>query len=107
MAVAQVQSTASEDQVRAAIEQVLVAQGGATVENQPGVLAHRRDWQGKGVLALHNFAAEGVQVGVEMGDIETGGPMAELLGDQRYGPAKTGQPLALDGFGYRWLRLPG
>jgi maltose alpha-D-glucosyltransferase/alpha-amylase len=75
--------------------------------DQPAVLAHRCDWQGQGVLLLHNLGPERVQVGVEMGDIETGGPMAELLGDQRYGPAKTGQPLALDGFGYRWLRLPG
>jgi maltose alpha-D-glucosyltransferase/alpha-amylase len=75
--------------------------------DQPAVLAHRCDWQGQGVLVLHNLGPERVQVGVEMGDIETGGPMAELLGDQRYGPAKTGQPLALDGFGYRWLRLPG
>jgi maltose alpha-D-glucosyltransferase/alpha-amylase len=75
--------------------------------DQPAVLAHRCDWQGQGVLVLHNLGPERVQVGVEMGDIETGGPMAELLGDQRYGPAKTGQPLALDEFGYRWLRLPG
>jgi maltose alpha-D-glucosyltransferase/alpha-amylase len=75
--------------------------------DQPAVLAHRCDRQGQGVLLLHNLGPERVQVGVEMGDIQTGGPMAELLGGQRYGPAKTGQPLALDGFGYRWLRLPG
>jgi hypothetical protein len=34
-------------------------------------------------------------------------PMAEVVGDRRYEPARAGQPLALDGFGYRWLRLPG
>jgi hypothetical protein len=38
MAVAQVQSTASEDQVRAGIEAALAPQGGATVVNQPGQL---------------------------------------------------------------------
>jgi hypothetical protein len=38
VAVAQVQSTASEDQVRAGIEAALKAQGGATVVNQPGQL---------------------------------------------------------------------
>jgi hypothetical protein len=38
MAVTQVQSTASEEQVRGAIEQALIAQGGITVENQPGRL---------------------------------------------------------------------
>jgi hypothetical protein len=40
-------------------------------------------------------------------DVEPGRPMAELLGDQDYEPATTGQPLPLTGFGYRWLRLPG
>jgi hypothetical protein len=38
MAVAQMQTTAQEDHVRAAIESVLAAQGGVTVENAPGQL---------------------------------------------------------------------
>ncbi len=38
MAVFQLQSTASEDRVRAAIESALKAQGGTTVENGPGKL---------------------------------------------------------------------
>lgn len=38
MATAQVQSTASEEQIRIAIEQTLAAQGGATVESAPGRL---------------------------------------------------------------------
>jgi hypothetical protein len=38
MTVAQVQSTAPEDQVRAGIEASLAAQGGTTVVNQPGQL---------------------------------------------------------------------
>jgi hypothetical protein len=38
MAEASVQSTSSEEHVRAAIEQTLRAQGGVTVENQPGRL---------------------------------------------------------------------
>ena len=29
------------------------------------------------------------------------------LGDQHHEPAEAGKPLALDGFGYRWLRPPG
>jgi hypothetical protein len=32
--------------------------------------------------------------------------MAELLSDQRYEPARIGEPLPLQGFGYRWLALP-
>jgi hypothetical protein len=46
---------------------------------------------------------------VELGDdVEAGRPMAELLGGNRHHePATSGQPLALGGFGYRWLRLSG
>ncbi|MGH2765564.1 MAG: hypothetical protein ACRDKA_06605 [Actinomycetota bacterium] len=39
MAEAQIQTTASEQQVRTAIETALQAQGGATVENRPGLLS--------------------------------------------------------------------
>jgi maltose alpha-D-glucosyltransferase/alpha-amylase len=75
--------------------------------DQPAVLAHRCDWQGRGVLVLHNLGPEAVQVGLELEDAEADAPMAELLGDQRYEPARTGEPLPLQGFGYRWLALPG
>jgi maltose alpha-D-glucosyltransferase/alpha-amylase len=75
--------------------------------DQPTVLAHRCDWQGRGVLVLHNLGPEAVQVGVELEEAETDAPMAELLGDQRYEPARIGEPLSLQGFGYRWLALPG
>ena len=75
--------------------------------DQPAVLAHRCDWDGQGVLALHNLGPETVQVKVGLGDeTDPGGPMTDLFGDQRYDPAPSGQPLALGGFGYRWLR-PG
>jgi maltose alpha-D-glucosyltransferase/alpha-amylase len=75
--------------------------------DQPAVLAHRRDWDGQGVLALHNLGPEPVQVKVGLGDeTDPGDPMTDLFGDQRYDPAPSGQPLALGGFGYRWLR-PG
>jgi maltose alpha-D-glucosyltransferase/alpha-amylase len=75
--------------------------------DQPTVLAHRCDWQGRGVLVLHNLGPEAVRVGLELEEAETDAVMAELLSDQHYERARVGQPLALDGFGYRWLRLPG
>jgi hypothetical protein len=59
------------------------------------------------VLVLHNFGPEPVRVMVDLDDVPAGRPMAEILGDRRYDPAQAGQPLALDGFGYRWLRLSG
>jgi maltose alpha-D-glucosyltransferase/alpha-amylase len=77
--------------------------------DQPAVLAHRCDWQGRGVLALHNLGPEPLQVQVAADDDETeaGAVMAELLADQRYEPAKAGQALDLGAFGYRWLRVGG
>jgi maltose alpha-D-glucosyltransferase/alpha-amylase len=76
--------------------------------DQPGVLAHRCDWHGQAVLVLHNLGPKPVQVLLELGDeVEAGRQLAELLADQRYEPAETGQSLALDGLGYRWLRPPG
>ena len=76
--------------------------------DHPAVLALRRDWHGQGVLALHNLGPEPVKVGVDLGDdVAAGRSMAELLGNRHPEPATTGQPLALVGFGYRWLRLPG
>ena len=76
--------------------------------DHPAVLAHRCDWQGRGVLVLHNLGPEPVKVGVDLGDdVEAGRPLADLLGNRHHEPATTGQPMALAGFGYRWLRLPG
>jgi maltose alpha-D-glucosyltransferase/alpha-amylase len=74
---------------------------------QPSALAHRCDWRGQGVLALHNLGPEAVQVAVELDHADPARPLVELFADRRYDPAKAGQPLALEGFGYRWLRLPG
>jgi maltose alpha-D-glucosyltransferase/alpha-amylase len=76
--------------------------------DQPAVLAHRCDWLGKGILVVHNLGRERVQVSVELGDgAGVEGRMAEVIADQAYEPAKPGRPLALEGYGYRWLRLPG
>jgi maltose alpha-D-glucosyltransferase / alpha-amylase len=76
--------------------------------DQPAVLAHRCDWLGRGILVLHNFGPERVRVGVELGDGAGGQDrLAEIIADQAYEPAEPGRPMDLDGFGYRWLRLPG
>ena len=76
--------------------------------DQPSVLAHRCDWQGQGVLVLHNLGPEPVKVAVELGDdVEPDRPLPDLLGGRHHDPATTGRPLDLTGFGYRWLRLPG
>jgi maltose alpha-D-glucosyltransferase/alpha-amylase len=74
--------------------------------DQPAVLAHRCDWLGRGILVVHNLGRERVQVSVELGDgAGVEGRMAEIIADQAYEPAEPGRPLALEGYGYRWLRL--
>ncbi|HEY6706233.1 MAG TPA: trehalose synthase, partial [Actinomycetota bacterium] len=76
--------------------------------DHPGVLAHRCDWQGRGVLVLHNFHPDPAQVTVDLGDdVEPGHPMPDLFADHHYDRATTGDPLDLARYGYRWLRLPG
>ena len=76
--------------------------------DHPGVLAHRCDWQGRGVVVLHNFHPDPAEVAVDLGDdVEPGRVLLDLFADRHYDRATTGQPLALERFGYRWLRLPG
>jgi maltose alpha-D-glucosyltransferase/alpha-amylase len=76
--------------------------------DHPGILAHRCDWQGRGVVVLHNLHPDPVEVTVALGDdVEPGRAMADLFADGRYDRATTGEPVALERFGYRWLRLPG
>jgi maltose alpha-D-glucosyltransferase/alpha-amylase len=72
--------------------------------DQPPVLAHRCDWLDGTILVLHNLGPDEVEVGVELGD-DAGRPMTELLGDQAYDSTEAGRPIALGGYGYRWLRL--
>ena len=74
--------------------------------DQPSVLAHRCDWLGQGVLVLHNLGLEAVRVAVQLDDAKPGRLLAEVLANRRDDPVEAGRPLALDGYGYRWLRLP-
>jgi maltose alpha-D-glucosyltransferase / alpha-amylase len=76
--------------------------------DHPGILAHRCDWQGRGVVVLHNFHPDPAEVAVDLGDdMEPGRVLLDLFADRHYDRATTGEPLALERFGYRWLRLPG
>lgn len=73
------------------------------------VLAVRRDWDGRTVIALHNLAAEPCRVVVPVVDPE-GTPAAEALVDLLDGHAEV--PLdgdrtevELDRYGHRWLAV--
>jgi len=70
----------------------------------PAVLAHRCDWDGRAVIALHNFSAEPCRIRLSLDE----GPAAVL--DDVLDPAR--EPIAgpapvieLGRYGYRWLRV--
>ncbi len=69
------------------------------------VLAHRCDWEGKSVIAVHNLSSEPTEIRLksEEGRNET---WLDLIGDHQY-EIVDGDPkrVALDGYGYRWFRV--
>lgn len=74
----------------------------------PSVLAHVcRDGSGWAMLALHNFAADGYIVPVQLDDVPAGSVLVDLLDDlQQFEFDDDGRAeLDLEGYGYRWLRV--
>jgi trehalose synthase len=71
------------------------------------VFAHRCDWDGGTVIAVHNLAAEPCHVRVDLHAVDDGARLDDLL-DER--PAfetldEKSVELTLEAFGYRWYRL--
>ncbi len=81
--------------------------GGFTVLQQPhhAVLAHRTTWDSASMILLHNFGPDAVTVPLTL-DEEEGTLLVDLLqaGDCEVGPDGA-VDLALEGYGYRWLRV--
>ncbi len=79
----------------------------AVVANDaPGVLAHRCDWDGSTVVAVHNFAAEPCRVELRLDDVDDAAGADDLLDGSAEHPLD--EPvlhLTLAGYGYRWLRI--
>ncbi len=70
---------------------------------EPAVLAHRCDWAGNVVVAVHSFAEEPLEVEVPLGDAEAA---VDLFAHEHLEPAAKGKiRLALGPYGHRWLRL--
>ena len=72
--------------------------------DQPGVFAHRCDWEGGTVVAMHNLASEECTVVFEHHD-ELPRPIVEIFGNREY--EEVGETLHhadLDAHGYRWFR---
>jgi len=67
------------------------------------VLAHRADWDGSTIVALHSFAAERLEVRVEVGeDVEWA---VDLLDGDDAAPEGGAVRVPLEPYGYRWFRL--
>ena len=70
----------------------------------PAVLAHRADWDGSTILAVHSFADARLEAQLRLEpEIEE---VVDLLGDAHCVPAADGTvTIPLDPYGYGWFRL--
>lgn len=76
--------------------------------SEPAVLAHRSDWEGGSVLAVHNLGDEPCIVDIE-GACDTDATLVDLLdtGAGTFVVAGERLELQLEAYGYRWLRVHG
>jgi maltose alpha-D-glucosyltransferase / alpha-amylase len=73
--------------------------------DNPYVFAHRCEWQGGVVIAVHNLTQEACRVTLKLeeGDEER---LIDLLGDQPYEAIEgTSHDIQLEGYGYCWFRV--
>ena len=84
--------------------------GDVEIVEQPHhqVLAHQCVLDGSAVLAVHNLAAEPVTVVVPVPQVEEDQQVVDVLngGAVEVGPSGRTE-LALEGYGFRWLRVRG
>jgi trehalose synthase len=73
------------------------------LENEPEALfAHRCDWQGSTVFALHNLSADRVTTEIDLGDDVTG--VDDLIELREHSVERGCLRVDLDAYGYLWLR---
>lgn len=71
----------------------------------PSVFAHRCQWKGGTVIAIHNLSKEGCVVALQLKD-DKSTPLIDLLGDQPYASVQHEScDVQLEGYGYRWFRV--
>jgi trehalose synthase len=68
----------------------------------PAVLAHRADWDGSAVIAVHSLAEEPREVRIEVGDAEAA---VDLFGPDEPAPRDGHVTVELARYGHRWFRL--
>jgi maltose alpha-D-glucosyltransferase/alpha-amylase len=70
--------------------------------HDPAVLAHRADWDGSAVVAVHSLAAAPRTVSVEVGDVEAA---VDLFAFEELEPRHGRVQVRLGRYGQRWFRL--
>ena len=75
--------------------------------NVPSVLAHRCDWEGRTVVAAHNFGDQPCVVRLQLGDVPEDGKLDDLLDElgTLHRIEDGSLELKMDGYGFRWLRI--
>ena len=72
----------------------------------PQVLAHLSSWDDGALVAVHNLGAEPRTVPLVLADCDATHRLEDLLQDGSTPLADDGSvELALEGYGYRWLRV--
>jgi trehalose synthase len=72
----------------------------------PAVFAHSLRWDGRTVVALHNFAPHPLEAPLSLGEAAGGWRLERMLGGESLQLDETGKAsVALDGYGFQWLRL--
>jgi maltose alpha-D-glucosyltransferase/alpha-amylase len=72
------------------------------------VLAIETRWRGGHLVTLHNLSSEPavIRLPADMGGNGQASEVRQVLGDDRSG-STIDQDITMDGYGFRWLRLPG
>ncbi len=68
----------------------------------PAVFAHRADWEGSAIVAVHSLTGEPRSVRVEVGDAEAA---VDLFGPDDLKPRRGRIEVELGRYGHRWFRL--
>jgi trehalose synthase len=70
------------------------------------VLAHRCDWRGIALVAVHNLSGDDAEVRLELDDLSDGDVLLDLFaGEDPEAPDGIHVTVRLEPYGYRWLRV--
>jgi maltose alpha-D-glucosyltransferase/alpha-amylase len=71
----------------------------------PSVLAHRCDWDGSTIVALHELAGEAAKVALAVDAPDDGDALVDLFSDEEHGLDGGRVELELEPHGFRWMRV--